>query len=82
MSSKTCPGKRKAYLFSQTFGALYDGSSLPSRAAQIKVPKPYLLQGEASTAQHIPPTSSFLLPGMLPTTLTCSSSLSFLGWAF
>lgn len=79
MSSETHPGRRKAYLFSQTFGALYDGSSLPSRAAQIKVPKPYLLQGEASTAQHIPPTSS--CPPPRDAALTCCGSLSFLGWA-
>lgn len=37
---------------------LWDGSSLPSRTAQIKVPRPYLFQGEASTAQHIPPAIS------------------------
>lgn len=37
---------------------LWDGSSLPSRTAQTKVPRSYLLQGEASTAQHIPPAIS------------------------
>lgn len=58
MSSETHPGKWKAYPSSQTFGTFYDGSSLPFRTAQIKVPKPYLLQGEVSTAQHIPPTIS------------------------
>lgn len=47
MSSETRPGKWKTHLFSQDLGALSDGSSLPSRTAQIKVPKPYLLQGEA-----------------------------------
>lgn len=54
MSTETRPGKWKTHLFSQDLGALSDGSSLPSRTAQIKVPKPYLLQGEVlSPAQTI-----------------------------
>lgn len=79
MSSKTRPGKWKAYLM----GHWSSGMDPLYPPEQLKPKSP----GLTCSRERPPQPSTYLqpsaapLPGMLPITLTCGGSLSFLGWA-